>query len=91
LSSLSNASTGMLKKYHLGSIRKSDGLRIWYHLVFCKTGEMLVEETYDFDQPYKNHKINAIPPQDFDKYELNGKSLRRLVADKLVEILPPSF
>jgi hypothetical protein len=86
----SRAGYDMLRKYHLDSIRKPGGLRIWYYLVFCKTVGMFVEETYDFDLPYKNHKVNSIRPEDFDKYELNGKLLRQLVAEKLVEILPPS-
>jgi len=52
---------------------------------------MFVEETYDFDLPYKNHRVNSIRFEDFDKYEVNGKPLRRLVTEKLVEILPPLF
>lgn len=64
------------------------GTIISYTLVFNDQAEMLVQERRQFQSPFKTDASIFIPPEQFDKYSINGISLRRVVATKLDEILP---
>ena len=79
----------MLRKYPLDSIEKPGGTTIWYVLVFDETGAMFVQETHDYDQPNKNDRVSFLSPENFDR-DVNGKTLRKLVIEKLGKILPQS-
>jgi hypothetical protein len=80
----------LIRSFPLDSINKPGGTEIFYSLIFDESGNMAVEEFYDFDQPHKSGRAMFIAPEDFDKYEVNRVPLRNLVVNKLKEILPIS-
>ena len=78
----------LIRSFPLDSINKPGGTEIFYSLIFDENGNMAVEEFHDFDQPHKNSRAMFIAPENFDKHEVNGVPLRKLVVNKLKEILP---
>jgi len=78
----------MIREYPIGSETKPGGDTIWFTLIFDEQGEMYVEMCHDFNQPAKNDKMTHLRAENFDKFTVNGVSLRQLVVRKLSEILP---
>jgi len=78
----------ILRTYHLGS---SGGLTDHsYDLVFTDGGEMFVQETIDYEQPYKKDGGGPLKAEHMPRVRVNGVPLLELVVKKLSEILPPS-
>ncbi|HEU6448482.1 MAG TPA: hypothetical protein VFV23_08600 [Verrucomicrobiae bacterium] len=75
----------MQKRHHLDEINKPDGI-IWFTLVFEDYTNFFVESYNDSNKPFIAERLKNISVRDFDKYEVNGVPLKKLVAAKLEEI-----
>jgi len=76
-----------LRKYWLGS---TGGLNEkTYELVFSGSGEMYVQYTIDYDQPYRKDGGGTLKAENFSNHHIYGVSLLEIVRKKLLEILPP--
>jgi hypothetical protein len=80
----------MDKRIQLGCVDKPGGTSIWYVLLLSTDGGMTVEETYDYDQPYKKDRVNIIEQANWHKYEVNGIPLVLLIERKMSEVPPTS-
>ncbi len=80
----------LLRQYYLTSDDRGAAGDIRYVLVFTKGGEMVVRMTRSHEQQYKSPEVQDIPPRDFQRISIAGKSLLQWVLQKLVEILPSS-
>jgi|HubBroStandDraft_1064217.scaffolds.fasta_scaffold1389428_1 hypothetical protein len=72
----------MAKKIHLDSIERPEGT-IWFTLVMENDKEFFVEKTIDTKLPTLKNKVEKIPPSDFSKHIVNGKSLTTLIAERI--------
>ena len=78
----------LLGSYPLTSVDSPGGDTAWYTLIFNEKGNMAVEVHRDFNQPFKNDRVDDVPPEKWDGIVVNGVLLRELVIKKLKEILP---
>lgn len=78
------------RRFIVGSEDGGIGWDKTYWLIFTDKGEMVVRTIKDYSQDYKTPDVDEIEPKDFDKFTVNGISLRLLVLEKLQKILPAS-
>ena len=75
----------MAHRYPLAEVNKPDGT-LWFTLVFEDYANLFVERYNDSNRALVTARIQNIPVKKFDRYKINGMSLKRLVAEKLEEI-----
>ena len=76
----------MQRRYHLDEINKPEGT-LWFTLIFESYENFFVERYNDSNMPFIADRTKNIPVKEFDKFDVNGVPLKRLVATKLEEIL----
>ena len=72
----------MLGGYDLGSVERADGT-VWFTLVFESPTSYCVFKYDDSPALFLKERTEIIHPDEFDRHEVNGVPLSKLVEEKL--------
>lgn len=76
--------TGMSQRIYLGSVSTFEGT-VWFTLVLENPTNYHVERYNDTAQAFMKDRLKIIQPHEFGQFHIDGKSLAKVVEEKLQE------